>query len=111
MTRGGRGVEKLEFWGDVIYGWSLTSCSFLKFAIVNLIVDNDLKRWCECVSNRKTETQSILPPGGIDSLHLQFYLYHHTLTVINEHLDHVIQRSNSGASSLFVEDNNALILS
>ena len=24
MTRGGRGVEKLEFWGNVIYGWSLS---------------------------------------------------------------------------------------
>ena len=23
VTWGGRGVEKLEFWGDVIYGWSL----------------------------------------------------------------------------------------
>ena len=24
MTRGGMGVKKLEIWGDVIYGWSLT---------------------------------------------------------------------------------------
>ena len=31
MTRGGRGVEKLEFWGDVIYGWSLTGNSKLNF--------------------------------------------------------------------------------
>ena len=23
VTRGGRGVQKLENWGDVIYGWSL----------------------------------------------------------------------------------------
>ena len=23
VTRGGRVVEKLDFWGDVIYGWSL----------------------------------------------------------------------------------------
>ena len=23
VTRGGRGVKKLEIWGDVIYGWSL----------------------------------------------------------------------------------------
>ena len=23
VTRGGRGVKKLENWGDVIYGWSL----------------------------------------------------------------------------------------
>ena len=89
----------------------ISSSSFLKFAIVNLIVDNDLKRWRGCASNRNTETQSILPPGGIDSFHLQFYLYHHTLTVINEHLDHVIQRSSPGASSLIVEDNSALILS
>ena len=24
VTRGGRGVKKLGFWGNVIYGWSLT---------------------------------------------------------------------------------------
>ena len=24
VTGGGRGVKKLENWGDVIYGWSLT---------------------------------------------------------------------------------------
>ena len=23
VTGGGRGVQKLEIWGDVIYGWSL----------------------------------------------------------------------------------------
>ena len=23
VTRGGRGIKKLEKWGDVIYGWSL----------------------------------------------------------------------------------------
>ena len=29
MTRGGRGVKKLEIWGDVIYGWSLILISFI----------------------------------------------------------------------------------
>ena len=29
VTRGGRGGQKMEFWGDVIYGWSLTNSQFL----------------------------------------------------------------------------------
>ena len=29
MTRGGRGVKKSEFWGDVIYGWSLNEMLYL----------------------------------------------------------------------------------
>ena len=29
VTGGGRGVKKLENWGDVIYGWSLTWTAFV----------------------------------------------------------------------------------
>ena len=31
MTSGGRGVKKLEIWGNVIYGWSLGEIECPKF--------------------------------------------------------------------------------
>ena len=50
MTRGGRGVEKLEFWGDVIYGWSLNQKDKMgidqtlkTYRIGNTIMDTAIK--------------------------------------------------------------------
>ena len=33
VTRGGRGVKKLENWGDVIYGWSHSEMAFVLYNI------------------------------------------------------------------------------
>ena len=36
VTRGGRGVNKLENWGDVIYGWSLSCIANFLFSLTSL---------------------------------------------------------------------------
>ena len=52
VTKGGRVVKKLEFWGDVIYGWSLmwNTISFkLKFFSTTIWQSLDLSKKILCI--------------------------------------------------------------